>query len=233
VAFTDLNDQTESDIKVFSAFIQDEISLSDNFDIVLGGRFDSFDISTDDIGRNELGLSRSDEKFSPRAGLIYKPKENVSVYGSYSQTFLPRTGEQFAGLRRSSPGSVQSDILSPDEFENLEAGLKWDFTPGVTPRELPENTFSIWSNYQVTDRFGLGLGATHQGEALTGNGSDTFLPAFTRFDAAAYYDVNDDVRVQVNIENLTDELYFPTSHSTHQATVGAPLNARFTVSGRF
>jgi len=63
------------------------------------------------------------------AGLIYKPKENVSVYGSYSQTFLPRTGEQFAGLRRSSPGSVQSDILSPDEFENLEAGLKWDFTP--------------------------------------------------------------------------------------------------------
>lgn len=297
VAFTDLNDQTESDITVFSAFIQNEISFSDNFDIVLGGRFDSFDISTDDIGRNELGLSRKDEKFSPRAGLIYKPQENVSVYGSYSQTFLPRTGEQFAGLRRSAPGSVQSDILSPDEFENLEAGLKWDFTPGVsftaaifkneatraqrsdlnaeetevqglsvegfelqlegevfdnlyiragysnmtgetsddgvTPRELPENTFSIWSNYQVTDQFGIGLGATYQDEALTGNGSATFLPAFTRFDAAAYYDVNDDVRVQVNIENLTDELYFPTSHSTHEATVGAPLHARFTVSGQF
>ena len=53
VAFTDLNDQTESDIKVFSAFIQDEIAVSDNFDIILGGRFDSFDMSTDDIGRND------------------------------------------------------------------------------------------------------------------------------------------------------------------------------------
>jgi catecholate siderophore receptor len=104
---------------------------------------------------------------------------------------------------------------------------------GVTPRELPKNTFSIWSNYKVTDQIGLGLGATHQGKALTGNGSATFLPSFTRIDAAAYYDVNEDLRVQVNIENLTDELYFPTSHSTHQATVGAPLNARFTVSGRF
>jgi catecholate siderophore receptor len=297
VTFTDLNDQTESDVKVVSAFIQDEISLTENFDIVLGARFDSFDISTDDIGRNALGLSRKDEKVSPRAGLIFKPLENVSLYGSYSQTFLPRTGEQFAGLRRSSPGGVQSDILSPDEFENLEAGLKWDFIQGlsftaavfqneqtratrtdenaeesevqglsvegfelqlegevterlylragyanlsgetsdggVTPRELPKNTFSIWSNYKVTDQIGLGLGATHQGKALTGNGSATFLPSFTRIDAAAYYDVNEDLRVQVNIENLTDELYFPTSHSTHQATVGAPLNARFTVSGRF
>jgi catecholate siderophore receptor len=223
VAFTDLNDQTESDIKVFSAFIQDEIAVSDNFDIILGGRFDSFDMSTDDIGRNTYGLSRTDKKFSPRAGLVFKPQENISVYGSYSQSFLPRTGEQFAGLRRSSPGSVQSDILSPDEFENLEAGLKWDlidglsFTAavfknestratradvnadetevqglsvdgfelqlegevtdrlyvragyanltgetsdgGVTPRELPKNTFSIWSNYKVTDQFGFGLGA--------------------------------------------------------------------------
>jgi len=297
VAFTDLNDQTESDIKVFSAFIQDEIAVSDNFDIILGGRFDSFDMETDDIGRNTYGLSRTDKKFSPRAGLVFKPQENISVYGSYSQSFLPRTGEQFAGLRRSSPGSVQSDILSPDEFENLEAGLKWDlidglsFTAavfknestratradenadetevqglsvdgfelqlegevtdrlyvragysnltgetsdgGVTPRELPKNTFSIWSNYRVTDQFSFGLGATHQGEALTGNGSATLLPSFTRFDAAAYYDVNDTVRVQINVENLTDTLYFPSSHSTHQATVGAPLNARFTVSGRF
>ena len=297
VTFTGLNDQTESDIKVFSAFIQDEIAVSDNFDIILGGRFDSFDMSTDDIGRNTYGLSRTDEKFSPRAGLVFKPQENISVYGSYSQSFLPRTGEQFAGLRRSSPGSVQSDILSPDEFENLEAGLKWDlidglsFTAavfknestratradanadetevqglsvdgfelqlegevtdrlyvragysnltgetsdgGVTPRELPKNTFSIWSNYRVTDQFSFGLGATHQGEALTGNGSATLLPSFTRFDAAAYYDVNDTVRVQINVENLTDTLYFPSSHSTHQATVGAPLNARFTVSGRF
>lgn len=297
VTFTGLNDQTESDIKVFSAFIQDEIAVSDNFDIILGGRFDSFDMSTDDIERNTYGLSRTDEKFSPRAGLVFKPQENISVYGSYSQSFLPRTGEQFAGLRRSSPGSVQSDILSPDEFENLEAGLKWDlidglsFTAsvfknesmrasradinadetevqglsvdgfelqlegevtdrlyvragyanltgetsngGVTPRELPKKTFSIWTNYRVTDKFGFGLGATHQGEALTGNGSATFLPAFTRFDAAAYYDVNDTFRVQINVENLTDTLYFPSSHSTHQATVGVPLNARISVSGRF
>lgn len=297
LTFSDLNDQTESEVQVFSAFIQDEIAVSDHFDIILGGRFDSFDISTNDIGRGVSGLSKKDEKFSPRAGLIFKPQENVSMYGSYSQSFLPRTGEQFAGLRRSSGASVQSDILSPDEFENLEGGVKWDFASGLSftaayfkneqtraaranqnaeeseiqglsvngfelqlegdvndrlyvragfanlngetssgglrPRELPETTASIWTNYKVTDKFGIGLGATYQGDALTSDGSATFLPAFTRIDAAAYYDVNDDVRVQINVENLTDELYFPTSHSTHQATVGAPLHARFTISGKF
>jgi catecholate siderophore receptor len=47
------------------------------------------------------------------------------------------------------------------------------------------------------------------------------------------YDVNDKVRVQLNVENLFDELYFPNAHSADEMTVGAPLNARFTVTGRF
>lgn len=298
-SFTQLNDATEADVKVFSAFIQDEISLSDNFDIVLGARFDSFDITSVDLASTpNVTRARKDEEISPRLGLIYKPQENVSLYGSFSQSFLPRSGGQFASL------SASSEILNPDVFENLEAGVKWDFAEDLSftaayfqndqtsaarddvnsedfeirgleiegfelqlqghltenlyitagyahmtgqtdsgaelPRELPENTFSIWSNYQVTDKFGLGLGATYQDEAFISDldiGSDASthptLPSFTRFDAAAYYDVHEDLRVQVNIENLTDELYFPTSHSTHQVTVGVPLNARFTVSGRF
>jgi len=301
----DLNDDTEADVKVFSIFVQDEISLSEHFDIILGARFDSFDITSVDTKANpNVTRARKDEEISPRLGLIYKPQENMSFYGSFSQSFLPRSGGQFASL------SSSSEVLNPDVFENLEAGIKWDFgqdlsltaavfkneqtqaarddvnaeefeirgleiegfelqidghlteqlyiragyanMKGTTdqgrelPRELPENTFSIWSNYQVTDKFGLGLGATYQDDAfitdfdlaVDGNMPDSrvahpTLPSFTRFDAAAYYDVNEDLRVQVNIENLTDTLYFPTSHSTHQATVGAPLNARFTVSGKF
>ena len=298
----DLNDDTEADLKVFSAFIQDEIHLSEKFDIIIGARFDSFDFSVDDI-KAGVTRSRKDEEISPRLGAIYKPVENISIYGSFSQSFLPRSGGQFVTL------SDSTALLEPDVFENREAGLKWDFANGLSltaayfqneqtidaapdgdpenlerrgleidgvevqlqgqftdklyfnagythlngktdfdaagiaqelPRELPENTFSVWTNYQVTDKFGLGLGATHQSEAFitdfdigSNAASHPTLPSFTRFDAAAYYDVSEDMRVQVNIENVTDELYFPTSHSTHQVTVGAPLHARFTVSGQF
>ena len=296
VGFTAVNDDTEADIQVFSAYIQDEIALSDKFDIVLGARFDSFDFDVDDIA-NGVSRSRTDEEISPRAGLVFKPKENISLYGSFSRSFLPRSGEQFASL------SGSTEALSPDVFENREVGLKWDFMPGLSftaaifqndqtraarsntnpeefeirglevegfevqlqgqitdslfvsagysnlsgetdagaeaPRELPEHMISAWGNYQVTDRFGLGIGMTYQDESFITDrdfakvGAHPTLPAFTRFDAAAYYDVSEDVRVQVNIENLTDTLYFPNAHSTHQATVGRPFNARFTISGRF
>ena len=74
---------------------------------------------------------------------------------------------------------------------------------------------------------------TYQDTSFVNNSNTATLPSYTRFDAAAFYDVSDNLRVQVNVENLTDTLYFPNSHATHQATVGAPINARFAISGRF
>ena len=34
-------------------------------------------------------------------------------------------------------------------------------------------------------------------------------------------------------ENITDEVYFPHSHSTHQASVGEEVNARLSITRRF
>lgn len=290
----DINDFTKAEVDVFSAYIQDEIEISEKLDVILGLRFDSFDIEVLNVLANET-RSRKDEEVSPRLGLVYKPQENVSLYASYSETFLPRSGEQFSDI------NGDANQLDPDEFTNLEAGLKWDLTGGVSlttaifeieqrspqvadndpstleviesetqgfevqvqgevsdrwfisagysyldgeivnrtgptgnrPRELPENMASLWNTYRLTDRFGIGLGVTYQDESFIDNGNTAILPAYTRVDAAAFYDVSDAVRVQLNIENVTDELYFPNAHATHQATVGAPLNARLTISGRF
>lgn len=290
----DLNDDTEADVTVFSAFIQDEIEISDKLDLIIGLRFDQFDIDVLNVPASER-RSRTDEEISPRLGLVYKPRENISLYASYSESFLPRSGEQFASI------NGDADALDPDTFTNLEAGLKWNFAQGLSlttaifqieqsspqtadndpstldvieseitgfeaqlqgqitddwtvsagysyldgeqvnrsgptglrPRELPENMFSVWNSYQVNDRLGVGLGLTYQDESFINNSNSAVLPSYTRVDAAASYDISDTLRIQVNIENLTDELYFPDAHSTHQATVGAPLSARFTLVGRF
>ena len=294
-----VNDDDEADLRVFSAFVQDEIAVTDWLDIVVGARFDSFDFTVvntlaaaDDPART---LSRTDEEISPRLGLILKPKENISIYGSFSESFIPQSGEQFAEISNSEAA------ITPDIAQNLEAGLKWDFAQGLSltaalfqiettdgiptgdaanqvdeslirvegfeaslsgnitdkfsiitgvsfldgeiidegvlddnvPREIPEFTVSAWGNYDLTDRFGLGFGVTHQGESFADGGNTTVLPSFTRLDAAAYYDVSDSLRLQVNIENLTDTDYFPSAHTDDQITVGAPINAKFTVSGRF
>ncbi len=294
VAFTDLNDFTEVDIDVFSAFIQDEIAVTDWLDIVVGARFDSFDITVNNVPAADI-RTRKDEEVSPRGGLILKPQENISIYASYSESFLPRSGEQFANI------NGNNNALDPNTFTNLEAGIKWDIRPslsltaavfeieqsspqpndndpstldvvdstikgfefqlqgevmdgwfvqagysyldgeqqnrtgptGLRPRELPEHMLSIWNAYEITDRFGFGMGFTYQDESFINNGNTAFLPSYIRVDASAYYDISDNLRLQVNLENALDELYFPNSHSTHQASVGAPINARFAISGRF
>ena len=286
----DLKSKTASDIEVTSFYIQDQIDVSDNLKIMLGSRFDSFDITVRDI-KNGTSETREDEEVSPRAGLIFKPQENLSLYVSYSESFLPRSGEQFKSL------SSSSARLDPDVFESTEIGVKWDirdnlsFTvsyfdseqtqavrdsdtgenseivglqvdgielelkgqvsdklylalgysdldgetgKGGEPREIPEQTASLWATYQVNDNFGLGFGITHQGESNIKNDKPgLILPDYTRVDFAAYYDISEDLSLQLNVENITDELYFPHSHSTHQASVGEPLNARFSLRRKF
>lgn len=288
------NDDTRVDLEVTSVYLQDEIEISEHLDVVLGARFDSFDIDVNNVFGNEQ-RSRKDEEVSPRAGIVYKPKENISVYASYSESFLPKSGDQFANI------NGDADDLDPNTYENREIGMKWDFRNGISltmavfeneesapqvddndpnafvvvdseiegyeiqlegqmtdrwfisasygnldgeqvdqsgptglkPRELPEHMASIWSMYRVSDNLGLGLGATYQDESFIDNGNTAVLPSYTRTDMAIIYDVSDALRVQLNIENLTDELYFPNAHSNHQVTVGESRSARLTVSGDF
>ena len=93
--------------------------------------------------------------------------------------------------------------------------------------------FSVWNYYQASEKLGLGIGAIYQDESIIKNDPAPVLPDYFRVDAAAYYAINEDLSLQLNIENVLDETYYPSAHSTHQATVGAPINARISISGRF
>ena len=57
--------------------------------------------------------------------------------------------------------------------------------------------------------------------------------SFVRVDAAAYYQLSENLRLQVNIENLLDEEYYPHAYDDHQFTVGAPINATVSIKGTF
>ena len=286
---TKLKSQTTSDIEVTSIYIQDQIEISDELQILIGGRFDTFDITVDDI-KGGTSQSREDDEFSPRAGLIYKPAENVSWYLSYSESFLPRSGEQYKKL------TASSAALDPDVYENMEIGVNYNIRPNLSlrasffdneqtiatrdesgegaeivglqvdgfelevkgqvndqlymqlgysnmdgttssggePREIPDHTLSLWTTYQVNDQFGYGIGFTRQGDSnISNNKPGLILPEYTRVDFAAYYDVSEDLAIRLNIENLTDKVYFPHSHSTHQASVGEEVNARLSITRRF
>ena len=121
VAFPAFSRNRASDVEFASLYIQDQIALGP-VQIIGGVRYDDFSIKVDDLV-NARQLGSDDDRFSPRLGLIYKPKDDISLYASWSESFLPRAGDQFLTL------TPTTAALAPEQFENLEAGVKWDFLP--------------------------------------------------------------------------------------------------------
>ena len=110
---------------VAAAYVQDQIELTSNLQAVAGLRFDAFNL---DFTNHRTGqaLSSSDRLLSPRLGLIYKPVLPVSVYGSYSLTYMPRGGDQLSSL------TLSNQALEPEQFRNYEVGVKWEAAPALS-----------------------------------------------------------------------------------------------------
>lgn len=305
--FTDFVRDRESDVTFSSFFIQDEIALNENWIVVLGARYDRFEIDVVDqiqinngaADGNNGFLGNTDNEVSPRVGVIYKPMANLSFYASVSESFLPRSGDQFLTL------SLNSAALEAETFENREVGMKWDVTSGLsltaavfeierengtavdpndperslltgtetrgfelqlmgevmdgwyinagysyldanqlgniedgelrnrTLSQVPENMLSVWNRFVIDEKWGAGLGITYQDEQYTSLSNRVKLPKFTRVDAAVFYTLNDQTKIQLNIENLFDKEYFPAAHNDNNLTTGEPINARLSVNYQF
>src|SRR5690606_40932500 len=105
--------------------------------------------------------------------------------------------------------------------------------PGPPAALAPRHGVSLRTPYQFTPTWAAGLGVIHQDEVSTGIDNAVVLPEFTRVDAAVYYDVTDNVRAQLNVENLFDEGYYSTAHSNNNITPGAPRAFRVSLTTRF
>ena len=99
--------------------------------------------------------------------------------------------------------------------------------------QVPEHMISLWTKYDFTEQFAGGIGVTHQSSQFATNDNSVRIPAFTRVDAALYYDLSEKVQVQLNVENLFDTTYYPSVHNNDNISTGEPLNARLTVKFGF
>ena len=113
---------TDADNRVIAelaaAYVQDQIELHRGLQLLTGVRFDRFDLEYRN-NRNGDELRRRDDLWSPRAGIVYKPIDALSVYASYSISHLPSSGDQFSAL------SSVTATLKPERFDNYELGAKW------------------------------------------------------------------------------------------------------------
>ncbi|WNZ21654.1 TonB-dependent siderophore receptor [Leptolyngbya sp. NK1-12] len=151
-------------------YVQDQVTLTDNLNLLLGGRFDlSTETSRNFVAGTET--RQTSDAFSPRIGIVYQPIEPISLYASYSRSFTPLSGTTFEG-----------DLFQPERGTQYEAGVKADIndqlsatlafydltrsnvlTPDNRPG-VPPDEFEI----QTREQRSRGIELNVQGEILPG-----------------------------------------------------------------
>lgn len=95
----------------WGVYLQDQIVLAERFILVGGVRYDRFD------DRNKVnGVQYEDEDLTWRAGAIFKPREDVSIYASWSNTFEPQ------GAASQDP--AVGGPFAPTTGSQIEGGVK-------------------------------------------------------------------------------------------------------------
>ena len=121
---TDADNRVKADVAAF--YVQDQLRPASWLEIVAGLRFDNFKIDVDDLRATGAGrFGRRDHLWSPRLGLILKPTDDLSLYASFSRSYLPQSGDQFSSLTDVTEG------LKPERFDNYEVGAKLQLPGGL------------------------------------------------------------------------------------------------------
>lgn len=171
-----------STLDVIAIYAQDQIVLSPKWQAIVGLRHDHIKTSFNGVSVNTQSVfDVTDNLLSPRAGLIFKPVEAVSIYTNYSMSYVPRAGDQLTSL------TLTNKSFAPEKFINYEIGAKWDVNSKLS---LNAAVYQLdRQNVQITDPSNTALSVLVDGQTtkglelgMTGNITDKW----TAFGGYAY-----------------------------------------------
>jgi len=99
-----------SEYDYYGVYLQDLVTLNDNWQVSFGGRYDK-----------QNKESADSESFSPKFGVLYHPSEQATVYYSYTEGFEPQRSETLNDEEDINHG-MKLDAM---ESKQSEIGIKW------------------------------------------------------------------------------------------------------------
>lgn len=131
------NQQRAGWLKQAAIFVQDEIRVTDDFNVNLLGRFDRWQTSgrqTDtQVGLPSPGRygERDGTVFSPKLAALYKLNTDVHLRGSVGKAFkMPQLQEMYSSNRQGTATYWGNPNLEPETVIGYELGLDYYFAPG-------------------------------------------------------------------------------------------------------
>ncbi|NWD91525.1 TonB-dependent siderophore receptor, partial [Pseudomonas sp. K5002] len=110
-----------------SLFLQDAIHLTDQWILVGGARYQMYDQYAGKGVPFTANTDGNGQKWVPRAGLVYRYTDELSFYGSYTESFKPNS--TIAPLDNK---TVLDGSLEPEQSKSWELGTKLDIPGRIT-----------------------------------------------------------------------------------------------------
>ncbi len=168
-------------------------------------------------------------------GAVYQlDRDNVITVDpdDSSRTFLTK-GQRTKGVELSISGQLTPywSVMGGYAFQDGEITSTENAAApeGATVAELPRNTFSMWSRYDFTPKYGAAFGVINRSDMFASTDNTVRVQGFTRVDAALYAQLSRQVRAQVNIENIFNTKYIASVHNNNNMLPGSPIAARATL----
>lgn len=126
--------RSEGELSSQALYVFDTLHFGERWLLNLGARHDRVEGSSTAFTVDENGavtgtsgvFKNKDNLFSWRAGVVFKPAENGSIYLSYSNSETPSKASVNGSCAPGRGQTVDSCGLEPETARNLELGTKWD-----------------------------------------------------------------------------------------------------------
>jgi catecholate siderophore receptor len=223
------------------------LSLYANYSIAYlpssGDQFGSLDATTETLKPEkftnyEAGIKWDVRRYLSLTSAVYRlNRTNTRSVDPNNPAVILQTGSQRTnGYELGINGSVTRNWTIAGGYAYQDAFITSQTAAarlGAQIAMVPHHTFSLWNNYRILPRLSAGLGIIHQADMWAGVDNTVTIPSFTRADAALYYSLTEKLRLQANVENLTDNKYFVSAHSNNNITPGFARAVRVGMTVRF
>ena len=120
---------SEARVDTVALYVFDNIALTERWEVNGGVRWESYDVDYQLLNlttTERTDLSSDGDELSWQAGLVYKPRPNMSLYGAVGTSFEPAFDAAATGVALSDlPTQATDPNLDPEESRNYEIGAKW------------------------------------------------------------------------------------------------------------
>ena len=205
-------------------------------------RTDTENARVTDDGGNIAFIGRSRVK-GVEIGFNGNITRTLNVFGGYSYLDATIRDGGFTSLTVAANGpAAATTVLVP----SVNTGRRFP--------QIAKQSATLWANWKPFDKFTIGGGAFYTGRVFGGYADnrtatqtaagvvtvnpatkvlERAIPGYVRFDASAGYTFNDHLDVRLNVQNLTNKLYYSQAYTSHYAAIAPGRSGFLTLTAKY